>query len=69
MELSSAVNLITGRVLSVLENEASLLTAVGAEIDEIKLELNTMKAFLEDVDTTSGAVSSNVVRKCQRHCL
>ncbi|KAL4348177.1 hypothetical protein GQ457_17G000920 [Hibiscus cannabinus] len=42
-----------------IENEASLLTEVGAEIDEIKLELNTMKAFLDDADRRSGVVASN----------
>ncbi|KAK9001653.1 hypothetical protein V6N11_083432 [Hibiscus sabdariffa] len=58
MELSSAVNLVTGRVISVLETEALPLTGVGAEIDEMKLELN-MKAFLEDADRRSRVVASN----------
>ncbi|KAK9001661.1 hypothetical protein V6N11_083440 [Hibiscus sabdariffa] len=59
MELSSAVDLITGKVVSVLENEASLLTEVGAEIDEIKLELISMKAFLDDADRRSGVEPTN----------
>ncbi|KAK9001662.1 hypothetical protein V6N11_083441 [Hibiscus sabdariffa] len=59
MELSTAVDLITGKVVSVIENEASLLTEVGAEIDEIKLELNAMKAFLNDADRRSGVEPTN----------
>ncbi|XP_039054921.1 disease resistance protein RPM1-like [Hibiscus syriacus] len=59
MELSSAVNLITAKIVFVLENEASLLTEVGAEINEIKLELNAIKAFLDDADRSSRVVASN----------
>ncbi|KAK9001643.1 hypothetical protein V6N11_083422 [Hibiscus sabdariffa] len=59
MELSSTVDLITGKVVSVIENEASLLTEVGAEIDEIKLELDAMKSFLDDADRRSEVVTSN----------
>ena len=33
-----------------LENEASLLSGVRDEINEIKLELNSMRSFLEDAD-------------------
>ncbi|KAK9001663.1 hypothetical protein V6N11_083442 [Hibiscus sabdariffa] len=54
MELSGAIDLIRGKVVPLVENEASLLTEVGAEIDEIKLELNAMKAFLHDADRRSG---------------
>ncbi|KAK8561086.1 hypothetical protein V6N12_048162 [Hibiscus sabdariffa] len=56
MELSSSPDLITGKVISVLENEASLLAEVGAEIDEIKLELKAITAFLEDADRRLGVV-------------
>ncbi|KAK8564477.1 hypothetical protein V6N12_036600 [Hibiscus sabdariffa] len=56
MELSSSLDLITGKAISVLENEASLLTEIGAEIDEVKLELKAIRAFLEDADRRSGAV-------------
>ncbi|KAK9001650.1 hypothetical protein V6N11_083429 [Hibiscus sabdariffa] len=59
MELSSAVDLITGKVVSLIEHEASLLTKVGAEIKEIKLELKAMKAFLDHADRGSGVVASN----------
>ncbi|KAK9001648.1 hypothetical protein V6N11_083427 [Hibiscus sabdariffa] len=59
MELSSAVDLITGKVVSLIEHEASLLTKVGAEINEIKLELKAMKAFLDDADRRPGVVASN----------
>ncbi|KAK8564496.1 hypothetical protein V6N12_036619 [Hibiscus sabdariffa] len=56
MELSSSLDPITGKVISVLENEASLLAEVGAEIDEIKLELKAITAFLEDADRSLGVV-------------
>ncbi|GMJ03681.1 RESISTANCE TO PSEUDOMONAS SYRINGAE 3, RESISTANCE TO P. SYRINGAE PV MACULICOLA 1 [Hibiscus trionum] len=56
MELSSSLDPITSKVISVLENEASLLTEVGAEIDEIKLELKAIRAFLEDADRRLGVV-------------
>ncbi|KAK8541859.1 hypothetical protein V6N12_014480 [Hibiscus sabdariffa] len=56
MELSSSVQLITDKVFSILGNEASLLREVGTEIDEIMLELNAMKAFLEDSHTRLAAV-------------
>ncbi|XP_039018950.1 disease resistance protein RPM1-like [Hibiscus syriacus] len=56
MELSSSLDLLTDKLVSVLEKEASLLTEVGAEIDEIKLELKAIRAFLEDVDTSLGVV-------------
>ncbi|KAL4352851.1 hypothetical protein GQ457_06G000970 [Hibiscus cannabinus] len=56
MELSSSLDPITGKLISVLENEASLLAGVRDEIDEIKLELKAIRAFLEDADRGSGAV-------------
>ncbi|KAK8481632.1 hypothetical protein V6N11_071054 [Hibiscus sabdariffa] len=56
MELSSSLDPVISKVISVLENEASLLANVGAEIDEIKLELKAITAFLEDADRRSGAV-------------
>ncbi|XVF42767.1 hypothetical protein PTKIN_Ptkin01aG0390900 [Pterospermum kingtungense] len=46
---SSAVDLLLGKIVSILENEASLLSGVRDEIIEIKLELNSMRSFLEDV--------------------
>ncbi|KAK8564458.1 hypothetical protein V6N12_036581 [Hibiscus sabdariffa] len=54
MALSSSLDPVISKVISVLENEASLQTEVGAEIDEIKLELKAIKAFLEDADRRSG---------------
>ncbi|KAL4354185.1 hypothetical protein GQ457_06G001060 [Hibiscus cannabinus] len=55
MEFSSSLDPVISKVVSVLENEASLLADVGAEIDEVKLELQTIRAFLEDADRRSGA--------------
>ncbi|XVF30622.1 hypothetical protein REPUB_Repub16aG0074400 [Reevesia pubescens] len=53
----STVDLLLGKVVSILENEASLLSGVRNEIVEIKLELNSMRSFLEDADKT-GSVHS-----------
>ncbi|GMI99213.1 hypothetical protein HRI_003590600 [Hibiscus trionum] len=68
MELSSSLHQITGKVISVLENEASLQTEVGAEIDEIKLELKAITAFLEDADRRLGVVAPFRLL-CIDHCL
>lgn len=46
----STVDLLFSKILSMLENEASSLSGVRHEIDEIKLELNSMRSFLEDAD-------------------
>ncbi|XP_017976946.1 PREDICTED: disease resistance protein RPM1 [Theobroma cacao] len=48
----SATDLLLGRILSIMENEASLLSGVHDEINELKLELTSMRSFLEDADRT-----------------
>ena len=53
MDLST-VDLFLSKIVSILENEASLLSGVRDEINEIKLELNSMRSFLEDSDRTAG---------------
>ncbi|XWS57974.1 hypothetical protein CRYUN_Cryun09bG0219500 [Craigia yunnanensis] len=53
MDLST-VDLLLGKIISILENEASLLSGVRDEINEIKLELNSMRSFLDDADKTAG---------------
>ena len=50
----STVHLLLGKIVSILENEASLLSGVRDELNEIKLELNSMRSFLEDSDRTAG---------------
>ena len=49
----STVDLLLGKIVSILENEASLLSGVRDEINEIKLELKSMRSFLEDSDRTA----------------
>ncbi|XVF42769.1 hypothetical protein PTKIN_Ptkin01aG0391200 [Pterospermum kingtungense] len=56
MSLSS-VDLLLGKIISILENEASLLSGVRDEITEIKRELKSMKSFLEDADKAAGHCS------------
>ncbi|XWS57973.1 hypothetical protein CRYUN_Cryun09bG0219400 [Craigia yunnanensis] len=50
----STVDLLLGKIISILENEASLLSGVRDEINEINLELNSMRSFLEDSYRTAG---------------
>ncbi|KAJ7949786.1 Disease resistance protein [Quillaja saponaria] len=47
---SSAVDLLIGKLVSIIENEASLLGGIIDELDEIKHELVSMKSFLVDAD-------------------
>ncbi|XVF42774.1 hypothetical protein PTKIN_Ptkin01aG0391700 [Pterospermum kingtungense] len=56
MSLSS-VDLVLGKIISILENKASLLSGVRDEITEIKRELQSMKSFLEDADKAAGHCS------------
>ncbi|XWS57970.1 hypothetical protein CRYUN_Cryun09bG0219100 [Craigia yunnanensis] len=53
MDLST-MDLLLSKIFSILENEASLLSGVRDEINEIKLELNSMRSFLDDADKTAG---------------
>ncbi|KAK9944168.1 hypothetical protein M0R45_009746 [Rubus argutus] len=47
---SAAVDLLLGKIVSFLDDEVSLLGGVHDELEEIKCELLTMKAFLEDAE-------------------
>ncbi|BBH08740.1 NB-ARC domain-containing disease resistance protein [Prunus dulcis] len=53
---SAVIDLSIGKLGSFLESEASLLAGVHDELEEIKLELLTMKAFLADAER-KGALS------------
>ncbi|PRQ24617.1 putative P-loop containing nucleoside triphosphate hydrolase, leucine-rich repeat domain, L [Rosa chinensis] len=53
---SPAIDLLIGKIVSFLESEVSLLEGVHDELHEVKLELLTMKAFLEDAER-KGALS------------
>ncbi|KAK3023939.1 hypothetical protein RJ639_044702 [Escallonia herrerae] len=44
------LDLMIGKVASILENEASLLRGVYEELDELKRELKSMRSCLEDAD-------------------
>ncbi|KAK2971277.1 hypothetical protein RJ640_021770 [Escallonia rubra] len=44
------VDLMIGKIVSILENEASLLGGVYDELDELKRELKSMRSCLEDAD-------------------
>ncbi|KAK2994267.1 hypothetical protein RJ640_030385 [Escallonia rubra] len=44
------VDLMIGKIVSILENEASLLGGVDNELDELKRELKSMRSCLEDAD-------------------
>ncbi|XVF69272.1 hypothetical protein PTKIN_Ptkin11bG0067700 [Pterospermum kingtungense] len=45
-----SVDLIIGKLISLLENEASSLSGVADEIREVKLLLRSIRSFLVDVD-------------------
>lgn len=47
---SATIDLLISKLVSVLENEASLLLGIGDEIYKIKMELISMRSFLEDAD-------------------
>ncbi|KAL7235110.1 hypothetical protein ACSBR1_018573 [Camellia fascicularis] len=49
----SAVGLVIGRIVSALENEASLIGGVRDELNQLKLEFASMRSFLEDADKTT----------------
>ncbi|KAL7205135.1 hypothetical protein ACSBR2_018122 [Camellia fascicularis] len=50
----AAVGLLTGRIVSALENEASLIGGVRDELNQLKLEFASMRSFLEDADKTTA---------------
>ncbi|KAM1377193.1 hypothetical protein FF1_038762 [Malus domestica] len=48
--MESAASLLIGKIAAILENEASSIAAVRDEVDELKLELISMKSFLIDAE-------------------
>ncbi|XVF42768.1 hypothetical protein PTKIN_Ptkin01aG0391000 [Pterospermum kingtungense] len=54
---SSTLDLLFGKIVFILENEASLLSGVRDEIKEIERELNSMRSFLEDTEKAGGHYS------------
>ncbi|KAM7463247.1 hypothetical protein LguiA_031368 [Lonicera macranthoides] len=48
---SVALDLLIGKVASILESEVLLIGGVRDELDELKRELTSMRLFLEDADT------------------
>ncbi|OMO61955.1 Disease resistance protein [Corchorus olitorius] len=57
---SSIADLLLGKIVSILENEVALLSGVRDEIKEIKLELTSMRSFLEDADKGVHGKTENV---------
>ncbi|KAL7235119.1 hypothetical protein ACSBR1_018582 [Camellia fascicularis] len=49
----AAVGHLIGRIVSALENEASSIGGVRDELNQLKLEFTSMRAFLEDADKTT----------------
>ncbi|KAL7235036.1 hypothetical protein ACSBR1_018504 [Camellia fascicularis] len=48
-----AMGLVIGRIVSALENEASLIGGVYDELNQLNHELTSMRSFLEDADKTT----------------
>ncbi|PON99674.1 NB-ARC domain containing protein [Trema orientale] len=46
--MEQAIDLLIGKIASVVENEVSLLSGVQAELEEIKNELEYMQSFIND---------------------
>ncbi|XVF42764.1 hypothetical protein PTKIN_Ptkin01aG0390600 [Pterospermum kingtungense] len=53
----STLDLLFGKIVFTLENEASLLSGVRDEIKEIERELNSMRSFLEGAERSAGHYS------------
>lgn len=51
---SAVVDLLVGKISSIIENEASLIRGVYCELEELKQELIIMKSFLQDADKMNG---------------
>ncbi|KAL7235050.1 hypothetical protein ACSBR1_018518 [Camellia fascicularis] len=51
---SAAVDLLIGRIVSALANEASLIGGVRAELNQLRQELSGMRSFLKDADRTTA---------------
>ncbi|GMP40394.1 hypothetical protein CsSME_00010858 [Camellia sinensis var. sinensis] len=49
----SAVGLVIGRIVSALDNEASLIGGVRDELNQLNHELTSMRSFLVDADKTT----------------
>ncbi|KAI8025238.1 Disease resistance protein RPM1 [Camellia lanceoleosa] len=49
----AVVGLLIGKIVSALENEASLIGGVRDELNQLKLEFASMRSFLEDADQTT----------------
>ncbi|KAF3440146.1 hypothetical protein FNV43_RR18424 [Rhamnella rubrinervis] len=47
---SAAIDLLIGRIVSIIEQETSLIGDVRDDVQEIKRELESMKSFLEDAE-------------------
>ncbi|KAB2633215.1 disease resistance protein RPM1-like [Pyrus ussuriensis x Pyrus communis] len=48
--MESAASLLIGKIVGILENEVSSIAAVRDEVDELKLEIISMKSFLIDAE-------------------
>lgn len=57
MEYLSTLDFLYGKIFSILENEALLLSGVRDEVNEMESELNRMRSFLQDADRTAGVHS------------
>ncbi|XP_062012470.1 disease resistance protein RPM1-like [Rosa rugosa] len=51
---SSATDLLIGKIVAILENEGTTIASVRDEVDSIKEELQSMKAFLVDAEADTA---------------
>ncbi|XP_004295456.1 PREDICTED: disease resistance protein RPM1-like [Fragaria vesca subsp. vesca] len=57
----SATNLLIGKLVTIIQNEGTTIASVRDEVDNIKLELLSMKAFLEDAEAEKAQTEGQKV--------
>ncbi|KAL6201588.1 hypothetical protein ACLB2K_025301 [Fragaria x ananassa] len=57
----SATNFLIGKLVTIVQNEGTTIASVRDEVDKIKLELLSMKAFLEDAEAEEAQTEGQKV--------
>ncbi|XP_024192275.1 disease resistance protein RPM1 isoform X2 [Rosa chinensis] len=59
---SSVTDLLIGKIVAILENEGTTIASVRDEVDSIKEELRSMKAFLVDAEASTAKTEGEKLR-------
>ncbi|KAL6218828.1 hypothetical protein ACLB2K_012036 [Fragaria x ananassa] len=57
----SATDLLTGRIVAILEHEGTTITGARDEVEEIKQEFLSMQAFLADAETNTAKTKGEIL--------